>query len=118
MIKVYVRTRMVLRSQPTKNSVVIRLLTCLLLLGVQPWFVGLQASDLPTGIFELGALPSEAEDQNEGPDGDADLDLAALQGFSLRSACGLGSALVADEPGFDRSGLSLLPVAGLQPSAP
>lgn len=105
-------------SQRTKNTILIRLLTCLLVLGTQPWFVDLRAADLPTAIFELGALPSEVEDQNEGPDHDPDLGTAALQDWSLRSAFGLGSALVTYEPGFDRSGLSLLPVAGLQPSAP
>ena len=104
--------------QRTKNMVLIRLLTCLLLLGTQPWFVGLHAADHPVGIFELGALPSEAQDLNEGLDGDPDLDATALQDRLLCEAFGPGSALVAYEPCFDRSGFSLLPVAGLQPSAP
>lgn len=104
--------------QRTKNTLLIRLLTCLLLLGAQPWFVGLHAAELPIAGFELGALPSEAEDQNEGLDGDPDPDIAAFQGWSLRAAFGQCSALVDYVPGSDRSGLSLLPVAGLQPSAP
>jgi len=104
--------------QRTKNTGLIRLLTCLLLLGTQPWFVALHSADLPTAFFELGVLPSQAEDQNEGPDSDPDPGIAALQGWSLRSVFGLGAVVPPYEPGFDRSGLSLLPVAGLQPSAP
>lgn len=102
----------------TKNTVLIRLLTCLLLLGAQPWVVGLYAAELPIAVFGIGALPAEAEDQSEGLDGDPDLDATALQNWSLRSAFGPGSAHEVYEPGFDRSGLSLLPVTGLQPSAP
>ena len=105
-------------SQRTPNTVLVRLLTCLLLLGTQPWFVGLHASDLQTAIIELGVVPAEAEDQNEGPDDDPEPGAAPLHGCSLRAALEQGSARAGYEHGFDRSGLSLLPLAGLQPSAP
>lgn len=110
--------RTVLVPQRRNNIVLIRLLTCLLLLGAQTWFVGLHAVDLQAAIVDVGALPSEAEDQSEGPESDPDLGIAALQHWTLRSAFGLGSAQVAYEPDPERSGISLLPVEGLQPSAP
>ena len=102
----------------TKNTVLIRLLASLLLLGTQHWLAGLHAAHLPTPLFELGALPSEVEDQHEGPDHDPGFGISALQGWSLRCAFWRIAAPKPYESDHDRCGISLLPVAGLQPSAP
>lgn len=104
--------------QRTTNTVLIRLLACLLLLGTQSWMVGLHAADQPAALFEIGALPSEVEDQHEGPDLDPDLGIAVVAGWSLWSAFVQIAASGSCDPNIDRSGSSLLRVTGPQPSAP
>ncbi len=94
------------------------LLGCLLLFGFLQWFpVVLHATGVPGAVFELNALPSDQADQNDGPYHDPDAVMATLHGTSLRG-CALVSSRLLYVPDVDRGGCSLLPVAGLQPSAP
>lgn len=104
--------------QQAKCTVLFRLFACLLLLGTQTWSNGLRAAHLPTAIFELGALPSEVEDHNEGPHHVRGPGIAEVTSWTWQSALWPCAAPASYEPGLGCGSLSLLPVTGLQPSAP
>ena len=104
--------------QQAKSTVLFRLLACLLLLGTQSWTNGLRATHLPTAVFELGALPSEMGDQNDGPHQDREPGIAGSIGWSWKSAQWSHPAPATIARGVDHGSFSLLPVSGLQLSAP
>lgn len=101
-----------------KYTVLIRFLACLLMLGTQTWSNSLRATHLPTAIFELGTLPSEVEDHNDGPYHIRGPGIAEVTGWSWQSALSPSAAPASYVPVLGCGSLSLLPVTGLQPSAP
>jgi hypothetical protein len=93
------------------------LLACAILFGLQLWCPSaLQAAELPHAIDEISMSPTDPSDPNGGDDG-TDLVLA-LHATSFGPLVLLNAPSELQRAEFESGLLSLLPVSGLQPSAP
>ena len=104
---------------PALNTLRTTLLACLVLVGLQLLLaVAPQATDHRIVCEEIALNSDVAQDDGSGLDLDADLPLSSF-GTVCSSASQLqGSAAAFSDKDADRSGLTVLPVSGLQPSAP
>ena len=107
------------RTMKVKGSSRTMLLACLLVLGFQFLFPIALRADQAAMVLDECPIPLEAPEEEISPgDGDSAIELTSAH---ARHLCGwfdhaCGSAFIHADP--DRVGLSLLPVAGLHPSAP
>lgn len=101
-----------------KNNARIALLACFVLLGMQLWFpLALHFAELQATIAETNAPPTGSEDEGGTPEVDQGVDLVAYHDGVLHAyRAQRVTKLLASREG--RSGISLLRVSGLQPSAP
>lgn len=104
----------------TGKKVRIMLWIGMALLGWQICFpVGTGGANHPTAVDEESVRPAVQKDPTYGSDhDDLDLDLATLCGIPPHLPFWLGVPLRSLQGSDDRLENSLLPVAGLQPSAP
>lgn len=103
---------------PLTNSLRNTLLACLVLLGIQFLFPqGLHAAYQPVLCEEITA-PTEAEDEGAASELEQELLSYALIVERLHGAIGQKALAALVEGNADRSGLWLLPAAGVQPAAP
>lgn len=106
-------------SMPVKNSLRTTLLACLVLLGLQFLFpVALSATEQRPVCEECTIPFAGFEEDGPGPDGGKDVELSSVHPdhFCWAFYQETGSAFL--DGNIDRLGLWLLPVSGLQPSAP
>jgi hypothetical protein len=103
-------------QRSASNSILNTLLACLLGFVLQLWFPQmLRAADLVGTGEELSWDSTNAEDAGgSGPDHC----LCAIGGFSLFAHFWLNDLFISPRPHVGRGGLSLIPLQGVQPSAP
>lgn len=104
---------------PVKSRSRTTLMACLVLLGLQFLFpIALRANETAVVLEECTFPLTGPEEEGSSLDGDSALDLSSVHAPHLCAGSGgqRGSALLHADA--DRLALSLLPAAGLHPSAP
>ncbi len=107
------------RTIPVKSRLRTTLMACLLLLGLQFLFpIALRANESAVVLEECTLPIAGPEEEGSTPDGDSTVELASGHAHHLCAWLGRqrGTALLHADA--DRLALSLLPAAGLHPSAP